>query len=196
MRSSTSRCLSAARISRITPRRGLSPPFIAAFMSSVMRALRSLIANSNRFPMNPLLAAPATHAGLILRHPSHSRFTSACPPPLLKGAKSLAIVSAVSCCKRETGGAAERGRPSQCARTPCSVQALAARDFARDATQVALHRRSALALAFLGRLLVKLALARFGEYTGLLASALEAAQGDFERLVLADFDAGHGRSTW
>src|SRR6185437_6754346 len=148
MRSSTSRCLSAARIRRITPRRGLSPPLIAAFMSSVMRALRSLMGLSE----------------------SETQ-------------------------KRETAGAAGRGRPSQCARKRCSVQALAARDFAGDATQVALDRRSALALAFLGRLLVELALARFGEHAGLLAGALEAAQGDFERLVLADFDAGHGRST-
>src|SRR4051812_33816829 len=35
MRSSTSRCLMAALIRRITPRRSLSPPFMAAFMSSV-----------------------------------------------------------------------------------------------------------------------------------------------------------------
>src|SRR6185312_11653788 len=39
-----SRGLSAARISRTTPRRGLSPPFIAAFMSPVMRCFNSLMA--------------------------------------------------------------------------------------------------------------------------------------------------------
>src|SRR5690606_17886774 len=40
MRSSTSRCLIAALTRRITPRLALSPPFMAAFMSSVRRCLR------------------------------------------------------------------------------------------------------------------------------------------------------------
>src|SRR5260370_33640412 len=40
MRSSTSRCLIAAVIMRITPRRSYSPERIAAFMSSVMRPFR------------------------------------------------------------------------------------------------------------------------------------------------------------
>src|SRR3546814_7884373 len=46
-------------------------------------------------------------------------------------------------------------------------------------------------LALLGRLLVVLALAGFGQHAGLLAGALEAAQGKLERLVFADFDAWH-----
>src|SRR5690606_9249707 len=46
----------------------------------------------------------------------------------------------------------------------------------------------------LGRLLVVLALAGFGQDAGLLAGALEATQGKLERLVFADFDAGHGIS--
>src|ERR1700733_558469 len=40
MRSSTSRCLTAAMIRRMVPRRSLSPDRIAAFMSSWMRSLR------------------------------------------------------------------------------------------------------------------------------------------------------------
>src|SRR5690606_532618 len=75
-----------------------------------------------------------------------------------------------------------------------SVQALALGDVARHATQLALHRGSSLALALLGRLLVVLALAGFGQDTGLLAGALEATQRKLEGLVLADFDAGHGIS--
>src|SRR5690606_40915965 len=43
MRSSTSRCLIAALISRITPRRSFSPAFIAAFMSSVSRCFRDML---------------------------------------------------------------------------------------------------------------------------------------------------------
>src|SRR5690606_24475562 len=75
-----------------------------------------------------------------------------------------------------------------------SVQALALGDVARHATQLALHRGSGLALALLGRLLVVLALAGFGQDTGLLAGALEATQRKLEGLVLADFGAGHGIS--
>jgi len=49
-----------------------------------------------------------------------------------------------------------------------------------------------LALALGSRLFVELARAQFGEETGLLDRALEAAQGDVERLVLLDSDDGHG----
>src|SRR5690606_36166803 len=65
---------------------------------------------------------------------------------------------------------------------------------ARGATGLALHRGRGLALALLGRLLVVLALAGFGEDAGLLAGALEATEGKLERLVFADFDAGHTES--
>src|SRR4051812_3523489 len=72
-----------------------------------------------------------------------------------------------------------------------SVQALALGDVARAAAGLALHRGRGLALALLGRLLVELALAGLGQHAGLLAGALEAAQGKLEGLVFADFDAGH-----
>src|SRR3546814_3387592 len=72
---------------------------------------------------------------------------------------------------------------------PASVQALALGDVARGAARLALHGGGGLALALLGRLLVVLALAGFGQHAGLLAGALEAAQGKLERLVFADFDA-------
>src|SRR3546814_2129486 len=62
---------------------------------------------------------------------------------------------------------------------------------ARGAARLALHGGGGLALALLGRLLVVLALAGFGQHAGLLAGALEAAQGKLERLVFADFDAWH-----
>src|SRR5690606_21835241 len=70
-----------------------------------------------------------------------------------------------------------------------SVHPLALGDVARGATRLALHRRGGLALALLGRLLVKLALAGLGQHAGLFAGALEAAQGKLERLAFADFDA-------
>ncbi len=57
-----------------------------------------------------------------------------------------------------------------------------------------LDRSRALALAFLGRLFVELALAHFGQDTGLFTGALEAAQGKLERFVLANFDAWHSLS--
>src|SRR5215467_9068617 len=47
MRSSTSRCLIAARISRITPRRSLSPPFMAAFMSEVICSFKDIAMTPN-----------------------------------------------------------------------------------------------------------------------------------------------------
>src|SRR5690606_5950681 len=75
-----------------------------------------------------------------------------------------------------------------------SVQAAALGHVARNATQVTLHRGSRLALALLRGLLVELALAGFGQNTGLFAGALEAAQGKLKWLVFADFDAGHGSS--
>src|SRR5690606_26526627 len=74
---------------------------------------------------------------------------------------------------------------------PASVEALALGDVARGAARLALHGGGGLALALLGRLLVVLALAGFGQHAGLLAGAFEAAQGKLERLVFADFDAGH-----
>src|SRR5258706_3420338 len=76
-----------------------------------------------------------------------------------------------------------------------SVQTLALGHVARHAAQMALHRRGGLALALLRRLFVELALARFGQHAGLFAGALEAAQGELERLVLANFDVGHGDSS-
>src|SRR5690606_19399526 len=76
-----------------------------------------------------------------------------------------------------------------------SVQALALGDVARHAACLALHRGGRLALALLGRLLVELALAGLGQHASLLAGALEATQGKLERLVFADFDAGH-RDLW
>src|SRR5699024_6053967 len=83
---------------------------------------------------------------------------------------------------------------SACTGAGRSVQALALGDVARGAARLALHGGRGLALALLGRLLVILALAGFGQDTGLFAGALEAAQGKLERLVFADFDAGHGIS--
>src|SRR3546814_14122976 len=75
-----------------------------------------------------------------------------------------------------------------------SIHPLALGDVARAAAGLALHRGSGLALALLGRLLVALALAGLGEDAGLLAGALEATEGKLERLVFADFDAGHALS--
>src|SRR3546814_4952201 len=57
---------------------------------------------------------------------------------------------------------------------------------ARGAARLALHGGGGLALALLGRLLVVLALAGFGQHAGLLAGALEAAQGKLERLVRSE----------
>src|SRR5690606_23914108 len=89
----------------------------------------------------------------------------------------------ISCC-----GA--RGAPAE-ESAPASVEALALGDVARGAARLALHGGGGLALALLGRLFVVLALAGFGQHASLLAGALEAAQGKLERLVFADFDAGH-----
>jgi len=71
------------------------------------------------------------------------------------------------------------------------VQALTAGDVARNLLQLALDRGSALALAFLARLLEELVLAHIGQHTGFFAGALEAAQGNFEGFVFADADSRH-----
>src|SRR5690606_25264134 len=143
MRSSTSRCLIAALTRRITPRRALSPAFMAVFMSSVSCCLRVMLGLRKQ-------RRPATR----------------CVPAF---------------------GNAWRW-PGRAAR---SVHPLALGDVARGAAGLALHRGGGLALALLGRLLVELALAGLGEHAGLLAGALEATEGKLERLVFADFDAGH-----
>lgn len=56
---------------------------------------------------------------------------------------------------------------------------------------MALDGRSLLALAFLGRLFVELAAARFGNHTRLFAGALEAAQRILEGFVFLDLYIGH-----
>jgi len=76
-----------------------------------------------------------------------------------------------------------------------SVQTLALGHVARDAAQMTLDRGRRFALAFLGRLLVKLAFARFSQHAGLLAGAFETAQSELEGFVLANFDVWHERST-
>src|SRR5690606_25120643 len=168
MRSSTSFCLIAALISRIAARVSLSPPFMAAFMSSVRRCLR-LIAH---LPRSLNQSRTAARGGAAANAKSRPR--DGVP----------ASVPCTPCARARAHGVSSAG----------SVQALALGDVARHATQLALHRGSSLALALLGRLLVVLALAGFGQDTGLLAGALEATQRKLEGLVLADFDAGHGIS--
>src|SRR5690606_27825198 len=78
-------------------------------------------------------------------------------------------------------------RPARTAGRTRSVHPLALGDVARHAAQVALDGRGHLALALGSRLLVVLALAGFGQDTGLFTGALEAAQRVLERLVLANF---------
>src|SRR5690242_21949323 len=67
----------------------------------------------------------------------------------------------------------------------CLVQLLR-QHLAAQAIVVALHRGGELALALGGRLLVVRAGAQFGEKTGLLHRALEAAHRHFEGLVFLD----------
>src|SRR5690348_9406525 len=72
-----------------------------------------------------------------------------------------------------------------------SIETSAAGGLAGQLLHVALHGRGLLALALLGRLLVELAAAQLGHHAGLLAGALEAAQGGIEMFVLFDTHAGH-----
>ena len=81
-----------------------------------------------------------------------------------------------------------RARPatgSECAGARCS------REIPRCSFLVALDGGCLLALTFLGRLLVEFATAKFGQYAGLFASSLEAAQGGIEIFVLTDANARH-----
>src|SRR5579863_4585635 len=73
----------------------------------------------------------------------------------------------------------------------CAGSAGAAHPVARHPLHVALDGRGLLALALLGGLLVELTAAQFGENAGLLAGALEAAQGGIEVLVLTHTHARH-----
>src|SRR4249919_4217863 len=157
MRSSTSFCLIAALTRRITPRRSLSPAFMAVFMSSVSWVLRLMAVPSLRAIWKPG-SAEMRKAGALGAQPAS-----------------------------RDHGAGQAVQPAPAG----SIQALALGDVARGATGLALHRGGGLALAFLRGLLVELALAGLGEDAGLLAGALEAAQGKLERLVFADFDARH-----
>src|SRR5258706_12323311 len=58
IRSSTSRCLIAAVIMRISPSRSFSPERIAAFMSSVIRSLRDILTRHHPFG-GPLVGGPS-----------------------------------------------------------------------------------------------------------------------------------------
>jgi hypothetical protein len=71
------------------------------------------------------------------------------------------------------------------------VEALTPGDRARVAFQVALDGGCLLALAFLGRLLIELAPAKLGQYTGFFARALETPQGSVEVLTFSYTDAWH-----
>jgi len=62
---------------------------------------------------------------------------------------------------------------------------------AAQALVVALDRSGELALALGGRFFVKLARAQLGEYACFLNGALEAADGNFKRLVFFDADTRH-----
>src|SRR5690606_12788487 len=134
-RSSTSRCLIAALTRRITPRLALSPPFMAAFMSSVRRCLR-LIGD--------------------------------CSVEIGEREKPATLARAGS---RGYDATAARRAPAG-----RSVHALALGDVARGAARLALHRRGRLALAFLRRLLVELALAGLGAHAGRFPGALVAPE--------------------
>src|SRR5262249_52962642 len=63
---------------------------------------------------------------------------------------------------------------------------------AAKALVVALHCSRELALAFGRRLFIELSSAQLGKQTGLFDGPLEAAQRDFERLVLANANTRHG----
>src|SRR5579872_3123672 len=66
MRSSTSRCLMAARISRMRESRSLAPDRIAAFMSSVMRSFKDMRSAgcAHAVPRDPL-HVPLDRRGLL-----------------------------------------------------------------------------------------------------------------------------------
>src|SRR5581483_3317896 len=99
--------------------------------------------------------------------------------------------------KHKRPAALARGRPQNrgALYRSGSVEALTLGHVTRDAAQMALHGRGGLALALLSRLFVELALARFGQDSGLLAGALEPTQRELEGFVLANFDVGHSLST-
>ena len=71
------------------------------------------------------------------------------------------------------------------------VEALALGLFTREAFEVPFDRSGFLALALLGRLLVKLAAAQFRQDAGLFAGTLEAAQGGIKVLILFYANTGH-----
>src|SRR5689334_9959075 len=93
----------------------------------------------------------------------------------------------VSGSRNDEGGT--RPPPSSLLRD--SVQARAVRRVARLALELPLDGGGALALALLARLLEVLVLAHVGQHTGFFAGALEAAEGNFKRLVVADSDGRH-----
>jgi hypothetical protein len=92
---------------------------------------------------------------------------------------------------------AEAGRcGSLSGATDNSVQALAATLFALHFLGVALNGGSGFALTLGSGLLVELAAANFGQYTGLFTGALEATQSYVEGFVLFYFDGWHPGRTF
>jgi hypothetical protein len=68
---------------------------------------------------------------------------------------------------------------------------LAAAGCARIALDVAFYGGGLLTLAFLGRFLVELASAKFRQYAGFLAGALESAQSAVKMFTFSNTYAGH-----
>jgi len=63
--------------------------------------------------------------------------------------------------------------------------------FLGDAFLVPLDRGCCLALAYLGWFLIGFATVYFSQRPGLLAGALESAQGQVKRFIISDFDIWH-----
>lgn len=72
-----------------------------------------------------------------------------------------------------------------------SVQALATRNFSRDAFQVTFYGSRFLAFAFLGRFFVKFAAAQFGQNSGFFTGTLESTQRCIKILIFFYADTRH-----
>ncbi len=115
-----------------------------------------------------------------------------CGPSAGSCQRSLASATLKTSSPRRQAGRACFGTGRRGRAAPVASVQLLGQLHAANALEVPLHGGGLLALALGGRLFVELAGAQLGQQTDLLDGALEAAQGDIERLVLFDADRGHG----
>ncbi len=218
IRSSTSRCLIAASMRRMTPSRRLSAAFIAAFMSSWIRCLSmgavTYGASTRRRKIGFYLSGREGNCrvaavwGDLPLGPRASR-----PHRVCRGFRSSPCLldppwpTKPAGCRRsrvpgprlaafpvaKIGNLLPRSSQREWFSNTRSVEAIPASGLALQLLVIAFDGGGLFALALRGGFLVELPAAHLRQDACLLAGTLETAHGDFEGFIFLYADIGHER---